>query len=108
MFVGLFRARPKHTRLPQQDMESFDNEGLLPPSSSSTSLTLKPTPIDRSTRDVQVAVKTLAVCTVMYLSAALWIAFSIQETAFVANADQLCLRHVSLYCEYGWKHTQFT
>ena len=101
MFAGLFRNRSKHTHIPQHDPESFDSETLLPSSSSSTSLTIKPAALDRSSRDLKVAVQTLVLCTLVYLSAALWIAWSVQRTTFVSNADKFCLHHVSLYCRFS-------
>ncbi|KAF1938481.1 hypothetical protein EJ02DRAFT_425704 [Clathrospora elynae] len=93
----IFRTRPRHTRLPQRDSESHDDDTLLPSSSSSTSLTLKPAVLERSSRDVRVAVKTLVLCTIVYVGAAMWIAFSVQRTTFVADPDDFCLHHVSHY-----------
>ena len=95
MFASLFRKVPKHARLPQSDTESLDNETLLP-ASSSTSLTLKPSP--RPNFEYQVALKTLIVCSVVYLSAGFWIAHSVRKAKFVTDADEFCIHHVSQYC----------
>lgn len=98
MFSNLFRSRPKHIPLPQHDAERLDSDTLLPPPAAS-SMALKKTALDRSSRDVQVAAKTLVLCTIVYLGAALWIGYSFKKTTFVADADEFCLHHVSLYCE---------
>lgn len=99
MFAALFRTRAKHKRLPQHEAESLDSDILLPSSSSSTSLTIKPIAFDRSSRDLQVAVRTLLLCTIVYVGATLWIAWSVHQTEFVADPDEFCLHHVSLYCK---------
>jgi hypothetical protein len=97
MFANLFRTRPKHSRLPQRDSESDDSETLLPPSSSP--LPRKTSALDRSSRDLRVAVKTLVLCTIVYLGAGLWIAYSFQNATLVADADGFCMHHVSRYCK---------
>lgn len=96
MFARLFRRTPKHTPIPQSDTESLDNETLLP-SSSRSSLTLKPFSGPKS--EYQVALKTLIICSVVYLSAGVWIADSVRKAEFVIDADEFCINHVSQYCQ---------
>lgn len=60
---------------------------------------MKPALLNRTGRDVQIAVRTLVLCTVVYLGAAIWIIFSVRNTSFVADADNFCLNHISRYCE---------
>jgi hypothetical protein len=34
----------------------------------------------------------------------LWLAFSLRNAAFVPDADDFCMHHVSRYCKWsGWK-----
>ncbi|KAF2033484.1 hypothetical protein EK21DRAFT_58412 [Setomelanomma holmii] len=101
MFAYFFRARPthKHARLRQRESESLDSETLLPSAPSTSSLPLKSNAIDQSNREIRTAVKTLAVCTIVYFSAGLWLAFSLRHAAFVADPDDFCMHHVSRYCE---------
>lgn len=98
---NIFRARHEHTRLPWRQAESHDSDTLLPTSSSSTSLTLKPIVSSHSSRDVQVAVRTLILCTIVYVGAATWIALSTNKITLLANADDFCIHHISRYCK--WK-----
>ena len=95
-----FRVRHEHIRLPQRESESHDSDTLLPASSSSTSLTLKPILSSHSSRDVQVAMRTLILCTIVYVGAATWIAFSTNKITLLANADDFCIHHISRYCKW--------
>jgi hypothetical protein len=101
MLANLFRTRnnPKHSRLPQQDSESLDSNRLLPSSPPTASCLLKDTVLDRSRRDVSIAVKTLIISTVVYLGAGLWLVSSFRNATFVADVDDVCLHHVSRYCK---------
>jgi hypothetical protein len=96
MFARLFRKTPKHTPIPQRDTESLHNERLLP-SSSRPSLTLKPSSGPKS--EYQIALKTLIICSVVYLGAGFWIADSVRKAKFVIDADEFCINHVSQYCQ---------
>ncbi|KAF2855073.1 hypothetical protein T440DRAFT_539186 [Plenodomus tracheiphilus IPT5] len=95
--LSMFRTRPKHTRLPQRDSGSLDSDTLLPSSSSAISDGGKPEQLDRYSRDIQIAVRTLVLCTVVYVGAALWVVFSVRKTSFVADPDAFCIHHVSRY-----------
>jgi hypothetical protein len=96
MFASLFRTRAKHARLPQGDSESNDSETLLSSDSSSPQSTKA---IDRSSRDIRVAVKAILLCTLVYIGAGAWIAYSVQNATFVADADDFCMHRVSRYCK---------
>ncbi|RII24742.1 hypothetical protein CUC08_Gglean011754 [Alternaria sp. MG1] len=93
----ILRNRPRHERLLQRDSESHDDDTLLPGSSSSTSLTLKSQANERSSRDVQVAVRTLIACTIVYVGAAMWIAFTVNGSNLITDPDDFCIHHVSRY-----------
>lgn len=99
MFEKLLRTRSKRARLPQKDDESLDSETLLPSSPSVASLPSKIGVVDRSDRDLRVAVKTLLVCTIVYVTAGLCILYSMQNAAFIADADDFCMHHVSRDCK---------
>jgi hypothetical protein len=101
MFANLFRSRDKHkhTRLPQSDSEGLDSDTLLCPSPSRASLPLKASAPDPSIRDIKIAVRTLVLCTIVYVGAGLWFASSFRHAAFVSDADDFCLQHVSRYCK---------
>jgi hypothetical protein len=79
MFASFFhtRPKPKHTHLSQRDAESLDSGTLLPPLSSIVSQSSKINALDRSSRDIKLAVKALVLSTSMYLGAGLWLASSI-------------------------------
>lgn len=96
IFVRLFRRAPKHSRLPQNDAESLDDETLLPSSSTTSSSRKATSPHVKS--EFQVALKTFLVCSVVYLSTGIWIAHSVRKAEFVTNADQFCINFVSQYC----------
>jgi hypothetical protein len=95
--LDIFRTRPKHTHLPQRDAES-DSDTLLPASASSTSQGLKPNAYRHTSRDVRIAVRTLILCTIVYVGGAIWIALSVNQTNSVADLDDVCIHHVSKYC----------
>jgi hypothetical protein len=101
MFANLFQSRlkHKHTRLPQRDSESVDNETLLPSDPLTASLPLKTIALDRSSRDIRIAVKTLLLSTIVYLGVGLWLAYGIRNAAVVTDADDFCIHHVSRYCK---------
>jgi len=96
---NIFHGRHEHTRLPQRSSESHDNDTLLPTSSSSNLLTIKPVVSSRSSRDVQVAVRTLILCTTIYAVAATWMAFGMRKITLLANPDDFCIHHISRYCK---------
>ncbi|KAJ4985943.1 tat pathway signal sequence [Stagonosporopsis vannaccii] len=110
IFTRLFRRMPKHTHLPQSDTEDSDNETLLP-ASSSVSHASKPCP--QAIFEYQVALKTLIVCSVVYLSVGFWIAYGVRKAEFVTDADDFCINHVSQYSPVvrevrpGWHTKQF-
>ncbi|KAL6154399.1 hypothetical protein ACJBU6_07662 [Exserohilum turcicum] len=93
----MFSSRLNHNRLPRRDSENQDSEALLPGSSSSASLPLKPGPPDRSSRDVRIAVRTLVLCTIVYVGATLWITSKVNKATLIANPDDFCIHHVSQY-----------
>jgi hypothetical protein len=95
---NIFRTPQTHAALPQRDSES-DSDTLLPASSSSTSLGLKPTIYGHPSRDVRLAVRTLILCTIVYVGGAIWIAWSVNKSNFVSNPDDFCIHHVSKYCK---------
>ena len=95
-FTGLFRRTSKRARFNQNDTETLDNETLLPPSSRPF-LTVEPSSCPKF--EYQVALKTLIVCSVVYLSAGFWIAYGVRKAEFVEDADEFCINHVSQYCE---------
>ena len=97
MFARLFRRTIKRNRLSQSDNESLDDETLLP-SSSTTSLMLKPI-LPPLNFEYQVVLKTLMVCSVVYLSVGVWIAHTVRRAEFVTDADEFCIHHVSQYCK---------
>lgn len=97
IMFNFLRSRAEHSRLSRRDSETHYSDTLLP-SSSSSSLTLKAAVLKHSSRDVQVAVWTLVMCTIVYIGAAIWIAFNM-GTSFVADADDFCIHHVSQYCK---------
>ncbi|EFQ91715.1 hypothetical protein CFE70_007643 [Pyrenophora teres f. teres 0-1] len=94
---NIFHRRYEHTWLPQRDSESHDSATLLPTSSSSTSLTIKPFVSSRSSRDIQVAARTLILCTIAYVGAAIWMAFGMSKMPLLANPDEFCIHHISRY-----------
>lgn len=98
MFARLFRKAPKHSRLPQSDTENLDNETLLPSSLSTSLSPLKAIPL-HSRAEYRVALKSFILCTVVYLSVGVWIAFSVRRAVFVTDADEFCIGHVSQYCK---------
>lgn len=100
---NMFSSRLNHNRLPRRDSENQDSEALLPGSSSSASLPLKPGPPDRSSRDVRIAVRTLVLCTIVYVGATLWITSKVNKATLIANPDDFCIHHVSQYCKYEWR-----
>lgn len=75
-----------------------DSENLL--SSSSSSIQFK-TDEPKSESNVRVAVKTTILCTIVYFTVGLWMAFSVRNERFVSNVDEFCINHISLYCEDG-------
>ena len=101
MFASLFQSRLKHThtRVPQRDSESLDSDTLLPSDPSTASLSLKARALDRSSRDIRVAVKTLLLSTAVYLGVGLWLAYGVRNSAVVADVDDFCMHHVSRYCK---------
>lgn len=44
------------------------------------------------------ALKTLMVCSVVYLIVGLWVVYSVRKAEFVFDADDFCINHVSQYC----------
>jgi hypothetical protein len=115
MFANFFRTRPKHKHapLPQRDSECLDTETLLSSSPSEASLPDNTRALSRSSRDIRIAVRTLALCTVIYLGAGLWLISSLRYDIFVADVDDTCLHHVSRYSPLvreikpGWHDRQF-
>jgi hypothetical protein len=115
MFARLFRSRPKHKHapLPQADSESLDSETLLPSSPSTATLLHRTKDADPSNHDVKIAVRTLILCTVVYLGAGLWLASSYRHATVVADADAFCMNHISRYSPVvsevkpGWHDQQF-
>lgn len=97
MFARLLRS--VRNRLSHSQTEDLDNETLLP-ASSTASLTLE-TAREKSKTEYWVALRTLLVCSIVYLSAGLWIAHSVRKVEFVTNADEFCIGHVSQYCGSG-------
>ncbi|KAH6358700.1 hypothetical protein HBI37_002120 [Parastagonospora nodorum] len=99
MFANLFQSRLKHmhTHVPQRDSESLDSDTLLPSDPLTASLSLTANAVDRSSRDIRVAVKTLLLSTVVYLGVGLWLAYGARNAAFVTNVDDFCMRHISRY-----------
>lgn len=97
--VCLFRRRASDARLSQNELESLDSEALMPVPSS----TLRtPKPSHRPNLELQVALRTLLICSVVYLSVGFWIAHSIRKAEFVSDADEFCMHHVSQYCRPPW------
>lgn len=93
---------PFRTRLPHPDSDSLDSDTLLPSSASATLEHRKRPRMDRHGRGIQIAVRTLVLCTVIYFGAALWVGFGVRKMSiFVADADSFCMHHDSLYCEWG-------
>lgn len=91
----MFRRGPKHSHFYQIDTKSlFDSDTLLP--SSTTSLTRKASPL--TSVECRVAYRTLAICSVLYLSIGLWIVQSVGEAELVTNPDEFCINHVNQYC----------
>ncbi|KAH6642668.1 hypothetical protein C7974DRAFT_301550 [Boeremia exigua] len=109
-FSHLFRRAPKHTRLPQSDDEILEDETLVP-APPLTPFTNRPSP--RPNYEYQVALRTLVICSVVYLSAGFWIAFSTRRIEFVTNADEFCMHHISQHSpvveevDPGWHTKQF-
>ncbi|KAH3908423.1 hypothetical protein HBH56_174820 [Parastagonospora nodorum] len=99
MFANLFQSRLKHmhTHVPQRDSESLDSDTLLPSDPLTASLSLTANAVDRSSRDIRVAVKTLLLSTAVYLGVGLWLAYGARNAAFVTNVDDFCMRHISRY-----------
>jgi len=94
MFARLFRKKM---------VTDEDSETLLPssPSASAAVPTARPRQSRRS-RDHQIAIRTLLICTAVYVTASVGIALSIQNIqneTFVENADSFCLGHISQYCK---------
>lgn len=100
-----FSRRHKHTQVPQRDSESLDSDTLLLSSSSSTA-DAKSVLHDRSSRDLEVAVRTFVLTTVIYLGLAVWVVFSVRQTSFVSNPDDFCLHHIARYCECPRKSSE--
>ncbi|KAF2129162.1 hypothetical protein P153DRAFT_341721 [Dothidotthia symphoricarpi CBS 119687] len=102
---GFLYPRPKHPKHPPLSPDISASETLLP-----ASPTLKPTP---STHPLRIATKTLILCSIIYLSAGLWVGLRARSTTCVnsPDVDELCMRHVSVYSPIvrdvppGW-HTQ--
>lgn len=97
ILVPFFRKTSRHARLTQSDAESIDNETLLP-SAPATLLTPRTSTPGRH-KEYQVALKTLVICSVVYLSTGFWIAHSVRKAEFVTDADGFCIRHISQYCK---------
>lgn len=92
--------RPKRTRLPTDDPDDPDSETLLPSSSTSlASIALKNLHAESSRHDVRIAIKPCLACTIVYVSVAIWIGWSVKTIRFVSDVDELCLDHVSMYCK---------
>ncbi|KZM24528.1 uncharacterized protein EKO05_0008690 [Ascochyta rabiei] len=114
MLARLFRSAPKHARarLSRSEAESLDNETLLSSPSSAPSLSSKQSSPGPGL-EYQVALKTLVICSVVYLSAGFWIALSVRKTHMVTDADAFCMSHISQYSpvvkdvEPGWHTKQF-
>jgi hypothetical protein len=100
MFASFFRTQPKHehARLTQQDSDNLDSDTLLPSEQSVPKL-LETRALERSSRDIRIAVKTLVLSTVVYFGAGLWLVLGIQNATIVSNADDFCMHHVSRYCK---------
>ncbi len=94
MFARLFRRSPEHAHLPQSDDEGSDNDTLLPNSSDLPKIKH----FTRTKSEYQVALRTLIICSIVYLSAGLWIVHSVRSAEFVIDADDFCIHHVSRYC----------
>jgi hypothetical protein len=103
MFASLFRTRtkPKHSRVSQQEAESVDSDSLLPCSPLEESCQLKSSALEWPSRDVRIAARTLIFSTIVYLGAGLWLGSKIQNATMVADVDDICMHHVSHYCEWG-------
>lgn len=96
--LKIFNRQPKHDCLHRRDSESQDSDSLLPiPSSGSPPL--KPSPLYRPSRDTWVAVRVHVLCTIVYAGATLWIAFHVNRTTSIVNADEFCIHHISQYCK---------
>ncbi|EMD59335.1 hypothetical protein COCSADRAFT_101412 [Bipolaris sorokiniana ND90Pr] len=94
--LKVFNRQPKHDCLHRRDSESQDSDGLLPvPSSGSPPL--KPSALYRPSRDTRVAVRVHVLCTIVYVGATLWMAFHMNKTTSVVNADEFCIHHISQY-----------
>jgi hypothetical protein len=100
MFANFFSIRPKHkhTRLPQQDSESLDGETLLT-SSQADPEPLETKTLDRSSRDIRIAAKTLVLSTIVYLGVGLWLTIGIQNATIVSDTDAFCMYRVQRYCK---------
>lgn len=101
MFTNLFRTqrKHKHTRVAQRDSESLDSDTLLNSLPSDEKLLLKTQTLERSSRDIKVAVRTLILSSIVYVGVGLWLVYSIHDATIVSDADDFCLHHVSRYCE---------
>ncbi|KAL6708353.1 hypothetical protein ACN47E_003277 [Coniothyrium glycines] len=94
--LRFFRPRPKQAQLLEREGDLSDNEALLPLSSPSSNIA-KSILLDRPSRDIQIAIRTLVLCTIVYFGAAIWITYSVRKSVFVTNADDFCIHHVSQY-----------
>ncbi|KAF2676276.1 hypothetical protein K458DRAFT_322434 [Lentithecium fluviatile CBS 122367] len=109
MFTRLF-SRRNAAKAPPRDAE--DSETLLPTSSSVSGPASRPKQSRRS-RDLEIVVRTLLVSTAVYVTASIWIAFSIRGESFVEDPDMFCMNHISQYSPIvnevkpGWHTVQF-
>jgi hypothetical protein len=103
MFANFFSTRPKHkhTRLPQRDSGRLDNETPLAPAQAEPE-PLKEDTLDRSSRDIRIAAKTLVLSTIVYLGVGLWLTLGIQNATIVSDTDAFCMHRVQRYCKLSW------
>jgi hypothetical protein len=98
LFANLFRSKHKHSRLPQRDSENLDSETFLPPAQTDSE-PLNEKILDRSSRDIRIAAKTLVLSTIVYLGVGLWLTLGIRNATIVSDTDAFCLHHIQHYCK---------
>lgn len=91
---NLFHRDPKYSH--PTDDDSLDHETLL---SDPSSPPIPPKPSHQPHSSLSVALTTLLLCSVVYISVGFWVVHSALKAKTVTDADERCMHLISSYCK---------
>ena len=91
---NLFHRQPTYSH--PGDDDSLDHETLL---SEPSSPPIPPKPSHKPHSPLSVALTTLLLCSVLYISAGFWVVRSSFKAKTVTDADEWCMHLISSYCK---------